>query len=154
MNPIPKVEPAKIQGLPGIPDGDKHELNDKSWVVLVQNSDENQVQVYIFNNEQAPEDYKYADFKDFAELTLDDFAKLNKTEKHIQENIAQYTGTEVNRQGIHALCIDIYNGGLDKQGLDKAVSEIISGTQEVLKDVYEDLQGDGLYPKKVDFRKF
>lgn len=109
-------------------------LNDKSWVAIISEYDSHESQVIVFNNEQAPDNFCYSDFKEFGELMIGEYGKHKHPDVTYGTNLHQYSGIKLDREGLECQVIDIYNGGITKDTIQKFVNENHSGMKNVISD--------------------
>lgn len=168
-----KEIPYKIEKLPVFEDArepiPEHTLNENSWVLILSGTDMRESKVYIFNNEQMPEDYKYESFKDWAELSIEDLTikyKLNSDDRqgkiHIDpiEIKVNAQGKEDGdgwsrldcREGYNAQVIHVYNGEVTQENLQSKVNLCHSCCGSVISDYFNDMEEEAELQRNRYFR--
>lgn len=145
-----------IKDEPKIPE---QTLNDTSWV-LISSKLNGENKVYVFNNDSMPEDYQYADFADWATLSVDDILMAEpkiKESKYSRRNSEEHTSDlkfyinsegkmdvdgwskiVIDEDGISCHVLHFYNGGVNMDNLQSKVALCQSSCYDCVSDFYDD----------------
>lgn len=168
-----KEIPYKIEKLPIFEDGNEtvpeQVLKENSWVLILSGTDMNESKVYIFNNDEMPEDYKYGSFKDWAELSIEDLSikyELNsdgtygkihidpinvKVNAQGKEDADGWSRLDC-REGYNAQVIHVYNGEVTQENLQSKVNLCHSCCGSVISDYCDDMAYEAELQRERYFR--
>ena len=153
--------PYKIEKLPSLVEATEQvpeqTLKENSWVLILSGTDMKESKVYVFNNEEVPDDLQYASFKDWAELSVDDLSikyefksdgrfgkihidpfkfKINAQGKEEADGWSRLDCTE----GYNAQVIHIYNGEVTQENLQSKVNLCYSCCGDIISDYCDNMQ--------------
>lgn len=142
-----------LQDVESIPE---QTLKDTSWVLIYSNTDDREAKVFVFNNDEMPEDYQYASFKEWAELSIDDLVETEQLKlggRYDQDIIVEKMNFSLDsegkeegdgwsrlstRDGYSCQVVHVYNGGINQENLEKKVAICNQSCGNVISDYCDD----------------